>query len=143
MTGRVLANRTCVAVRGRAVLIEGAPGSGKSSLALALVDRGATLVGDDAVAIRRSGQHLVASPPAEIAGKLEVRGVGIVEVPTCSAPVSLILVLGASAPRFPEQLVQREIDGVAIPELPFVPGDAVQARRAELALEVHGLTFDD
>lgn len=36
---------TCVAIGGRGVLIEGLPGSGKSSLALALIDRGAQLVG--------------------------------------------------------------------------------------------------
>ncbi|HQA17982.1 MAG TPA: serine kinase, partial [Novosphingobium sp.] len=40
---------TCVAIKGRALLIEGPPGSGKSSMALALIDRGAALIGDDGV----------------------------------------------------------------------------------------------
>ena len=46
---------TCVAIKGRGVLIEGAPGSGKSSLALALIDRGAVLVGDDGVTLAAQG----------------------------------------------------------------------------------------
>lgn len=40
---------TCIAIGGRALLIEGPPGSGKSSLALSLIDRGAMLIGDDSV----------------------------------------------------------------------------------------------
>ena len=54
---------TCVAIGGRAVLIEGEPGSGKSSLALALIDRGAALIGDDGVRLELRGNRLYASPP--------------------------------------------------------------------------------
>ncbi|MEC7623469.1 MAG: serine kinase, partial [Pseudomonadota bacterium] len=55
MSETVLANVTGVAIGGRVLLIEGPPGAGKSSLALALIDRGATLVGDDAVTLDRRG----------------------------------------------------------------------------------------
>ena len=64
---------TCVAIDGRAVLIEGHPGTGKSSLALALIDRGAVLVGDDGVTLDRADTRLLASPVPETVGLLEVR----------------------------------------------------------------------
>ena len=52
-----------VAIGGCGLLIEGAPGSGKSSLALALIDRGAALIGDDGVALSLRGGRLWAAPP--------------------------------------------------------------------------------
>src|SRR6185369_13552251 len=69
-----------VARDGRAVLIMGPSGSGKSDLALRLLDRGFSLVSDDQTLVRVDGGRLLASPPQTIAGKLEVRGVGIVEM---------------------------------------------------------------
>src|ERR671921_1688971 len=71
-----------VAVDGRAVLIMGPSGSGKSDLALRLLDRGFTLVSDDQTIVRREGERLIASAPPTIAGKLEIRGIGIVEMET-------------------------------------------------------------
>ena len=53
---------SAVVIGGRALLIEGPPGSGKSSLTLALIDRGAGLIGDDAVTLMREGAALIASP---------------------------------------------------------------------------------
>ena len=50
---------TAVEIGGRALLIEGPPGSGKSSLALALIDRGARLIGDDSVMLEVSGRQLL------------------------------------------------------------------------------------
>lgn len=134
-----LANVTGVAIGGRALLIEGVPGSGKSSLALALIDRGAVLIGDDAVEIELRDGQLLASPPTNTAGMIEVRNIGIVELHPCSAPVALLLVLDTNAPRFPFAVPTRAIGGTQIPVLPFRPGDAVQALRAEYALEKHGI----
>ncbi len=71
----------CVSVGGRGILIEGLPGSGKSSLALMLLDRGAQLVGDDGVTLEVRNGRLWAFPPPYIAGKLEIRNVGIVDLP--------------------------------------------------------------
>jgi len=68
---------TTVAIDGLAVLIEGRSGSGKSDLALRLIDRGATLVSDDQTLVMRAGKMLRARAPATIAGRLEVRGIGI------------------------------------------------------------------
>jgi serine kinase of HPr protein (carbohydrate metabolism regulator) len=68
---------SCVAIKGRAVLIEGRSGEGKSDLALRLIDRGAVLVSDDQTICQRRDGVLHATPPATIAGKIEVRSVGI------------------------------------------------------------------
>ena len=135
----LIAQGTAVAIEGRALLIEGVPGSGKSSLALALIDRGALLVGDDAVTLSRMDGSITTSPPPNIAGKLEIRGVGLVDLPTASAPLALILSLGEEVPRLPLDIVRRDLLGLTIPVLPFRAGDAMSALRAEWALRVHGL----
>ena len=95
-----MVHATSVARDGRAVLISGPSGSGKSDLALRLMDRGFTLVSDDQTIVRRDGDRLLASAPTTIAGKLEVRGIGIVEVAhIADVPVALLVELTAiSAP---------------------------------------------
>jgi hypothetical protein len=141
----VVLQASAVAIEGRALLIEGEPGSGKSSLALALIDRGAGLIGDDAVALSVNGARLIAVPPPNIAGLLEVRGVGLVTMPCAPpAPVALILTLGGEPPtRLPETpLATRLVEGITIPVLAFDPGLLAPALRAEWALRMHGLTFD-
>ena len=133
---------SAVVIAGRALLIEGPPGSGKSSLALALIDRGAGLIGDDAVALHPEDGALIAAPPPNIAGLLEVRGVGLVRLPVAPpAPVALILTLGGLPPqRLPESpLPCRTIAGVAVPVLAFDPGPIAPAQRAEYALALHGI----
>lgn len=135
----ILMQASVVAVAGRALMITGVPGSGKSSLALALIDRGAMLVGDDGVALHRQGAQIIAAPPPNIAGKMEVRNVGLIDLPCTSAPLALILTLDNDAPRYPEPVEQRDILGLPIPTLPFRAGDAVQALRAEWALRLHGI----
>lgn len=135
---RLVANVACVAVAGRGVMLEGPPGSGKSTLALALIDRGATLVGDDGVALEDSGGQLWAYPPPNIAGKLEIRGVGIVDLPVRPVPLALVLSHSLDIERLPECEVL-EIDGVAIPRLRFDLAAPLAATRAEWALRLHGL----
>jgi serine kinase of HPr protein (carbohydrate metabolism regulator) len=138
----VVHQASAVVIAGRALLIEGPPGSGKSSLALALIDRGAGLIGDDAVTLTRVGDALIAKPPPHIAGLLEVRGIGLVRVAVAPrAPVALVLELGgAPAERLPEApLPRRMIADVAVPVLRFDPGTIAPAQRAEWALAVHGL----
>lgn len=138
---KVTANVSAVAIDGKAMLIEGVPGSGKSSLALALIDRGAELIGDDGVRLTCKDTAVIVSPPPNIPGKLEIRGVGIVELPTAEAPLSLILVIDDAGPRYPERIAKRDVFGQAVPVLPFHAGDANQALRAEWALRMHGLSF--
>ena len=141
----VVMQASAVAIDGRALLIEGPPGCGKSSLALALIDRGAGLIGDDAVTLRPAGNRLIASPPPNIAGLIEVRGVGLTSLPLAPpAPVALILILGGSVPeRLPDPpLPVRVIAGVAVPMLAFEPGTIAPGPRAEWALRLHGLVFE-
>ena len=140
----IVMQASAVSIGGRALLIEGPPGSGKSSLALALVDRGAGLIGDDAVTLACAGDALIASPPPRIDGLMEVRGVGLVRLPAAPpAPVALILTLGSAAPaRLPETpLPMRVIAGVGVPVLAFDPGTIAPGPRAEWALREHGLAF--
>jgi hypothetical protein len=66
------------------VLIGGRSGAGKSDLALRLIDRGASLVSDDYTELRRVGGRVLARAPAEIAGKIEVRGLGILDLPAAA-----------------------------------------------------------
>ncbi|AWW74093.1 serine kinase [Erythrobacter sp. KY5] len=140
MADSLIMQASAVAIDGRALLIEGEPGSGKSSLALALIGRGALLIGDDGVTITRTGEQLIASVPPNIAGLIEVRGVGLVQLPVAQpAPVSLILTLGVESERLPESVPARTIMGCDIPCLPFNPGSIAPAERAQWALRMHGL----
>lgn len=81
MTEKQRIHATCVELDGQSVLIIGDPGAGKSSLALGLIARGATLVADDAVDITRKSKQLHTSPPDSILGQIEARGFGILEMP--------------------------------------------------------------
>lgn len=135
-----LVNASLVAIEGRALAIGGVPGSGKSSLALALIDRGARLIGDDGATLERSGAHILASPPPNIEGKLEIHGIGIIEMPAARAtPLALILTLEARVERLPDTLPMRDVLGVDIPCMSFSPGTIAPAVRAEWALSQHGL----
>lgn len=138
---------SAVAIDGRALAIVGPPGSGKSSLALALIDRGAQLIGDDAVTLHRSGHFLLASPPPNITGLIEVHGVGLFELePAQEAPLALILDLGGTVERLPDDRMAsghstRTLLDCEIPFLPFAPGTIAPAVRSEWALSRHGITF--
>ena len=131
---------TCVAIDGRGLLIEGLPGSGKSSLALALIDRGAVLVGDDGVLLERRDERLYASPAPAIVGKLEVRNLGLLEYPVQrDVPVALLLRLDSGATRFREAPEWLDRAGVSLPAIDLWPDSPVLALRAELALRKYGI----
>jgi serine kinase of HPr protein (carbohydrate metabolism regulator) len=107
---------SCVAIDGRAVLIEGRSGSGKSDLALRLIDRGAKLVSDDYTVLVRERDRVLAQPPATIAGRIEVRGIGIVDMPYAErVPAALVVCLADQVERMPEDGESRTIAGVAVP----------------------------
>ena len=131
---------TCVAIGGHGLLIEGPPGSGKSSLALALIDRGALLVGDDGVALSLREGRLCAAPAPATRGLLEVRGVGLLPFPhAVEVPVCLLLRLDPTAPRYIEEAARELVLGVSLPMVSLWPDSPVLALRAELALAHHGL----
>ena len=129
---------SCVSIEGRGVLIEGSPGSGKSSLALALIDRGATLVGDDGVLLEERGGKLWALPPPTIAGLIEIRNVGLASLPAEAAPVALVLRLDPEAPRLPESAERAILAGVSVPLIRLFPDALALPLRAEWALSLHG-----
>ena len=105
---------TSVAIDGRAVLLMGPSGSGKSDLALRLIDRGAMLVSDDYTLVKRVDGTLIATAPATIAGKMEVRGIGIVDLPTAGeAPVALLIDLLETIDRMPFDMRRRTLATVA------------------------------
>jgi serine kinase of HPr protein (carbohydrate metabolism regulator) len=135
-----VAQAGCVAIGGRGILIAGPSGSGKSSLALALIDRGAVLVGDDGVVLSVRQGELWAAAHANTAGLLEVRNLGIVRFAVLSeVRVCLKVVLDREAPRFIDRADCEWIDGVAIPVVRLWPDSPVLALRAELALRRYGL----
>ena len=130
---------SCVAIDGRAVIIEGPPGSGKSSLALALIDRGAMLVGDDGVLLEPRRGRLWALPPPNIAGLLEIRNVGLARMAPVTAPVALVLRLDPDAPRHLEAAEQATLAGATCPLIRLWPDTPALPLRAEWALKMHGL----
>ena len=125
-----------VALDGRAVMIFGPSGSGKSDLALRLLDRGFILVSDDQTIVRRDGERVVASAPPTIAGKLEVRGVGIFAMDHVSdVPVALLVELTSDIQRLPDDSRERPILGVPLPLISIDAMAASAASKAALALD--------
>ena len=131
-----------VATEGRAVLITGPSGSGKSDLTLRLLDRGFTLVSDDQTIVRRDGDRLVATPPPTIAGKLEIRGIGIVDMEhDADVPVALIVELTSEIQRLPDDSRERPILGVSLPLISIDAMAASAPSKVALALDRMGLTL--
>jgi len=126
---------TCVAIDGHAVLIEGASGTGKSDLALRLIDRGATLVSDDYTCLVRRKGSLIARPPATLAGRMEVRGIGILAMPhVTDVPVALLVAITAAPPRMPAAGRRRLVAGVEVREIALPALEPSAAIKVELAL---------
>jgi serine kinase of HPr protein (carbohydrate metabolism regulator) len=137
MSGEIHAG--CVAIGGRGVLIAGASGRGKSDLALRMVDRGARLVSDDYSLLRAEGGRLYASAPPAIAGRIEVRGLGIVAVEALAeAAVCLLVDLDGTPERLPETAATAFL-GLAVPTVALAALEASAPIKLELALATFGL----
>lgn len=131
-----------VAIDGRAVLITGPSGSGKSDLALRLLDRGFTLVSDDQTIVKKTDNRLCASAPATIRGKLEIRGVGIVAMDSVDdVPVALVVELTSDIQRMPDDSRERPLLGVPVPLISVDAMTASAASKVALALDRLGLKF--
>ena len=131
-----------VAIDGRAVLITGPSGAGKSDLTLRLLDRGFSLVSDDQTIVKREGDCLVALPPPQLAGKLEIRGIGIVDMPYQSGvPVALLVELTSEIQRLPDDSRERPILGLGVPLVSVDAMTASAASKVALALDRLGLSF--
>ena len=126
---------TAISIGGKGVLLIGASGSGKSDLAMRLIDRGAVLVSDDRVLIeRRNGQVILQTAP-NIANMIEVRGVGIVHMPSVTGiALALVVQLSADVPRFVEALPACDIVGLSVPCIAVAAFEASAAIKVELAL---------
>jgi serine kinase of HPr protein (carbohydrate metabolism regulator) len=133
---------SCVAKDGRAIMISGRSGSGKSDLALRLIDRGAVLVSDDYTIVRRVSGRLLAKAPSNIEGRIEVRGLGILPFPHESdLPVCLLVDLNLEVVRMPEPET-REPVYIAGVQVPVVAVNALEPSapiKVEVALRHFGL----
>ncbi len=130
---------TCVELAAIGVLLLGGTGGGKSDLALRLIDAGARLVADDYTDLALEEGRLVACARPSIAGKLEVRGVGIVEVPSVPRAVvglAVDLVAPVEVERLPDRR-RRAYLGIEIPLLALAPFEA--SAPAKLRIAVHTL----
>ncbi len=137
-----LVHASCVAVDGAGVLIRGPSGSGKSDLSLRLIDEGADLVSDDYCRVSVNDESLTANAPEEIAGKIEVRGLGIVEMPwVSSVPIALVVDLKAKEDieRLPED-TSCIVEGVEVPWVAIDPETISATAKIRLALKhtIHG-----
>jgi serine kinase of HPr protein (carbohydrate metabolism regulator) len=140
MPDHLFIQATCVAIDGMGVLLRGPSGSGKSDLALRLIDGGARLVADDGVDLRRQGERLFArlppGAPESVRGRIELRGLGILPAPAVAeAPLDLIIDLVAvdALERLPEPLTI-ELLGVALPLLRLSAREPSAAAKVRLAV---------
>lgn len=127
---------TCVSSGGSGVLLLGVPGSGKSSLALRLMERGWSLVADDRLEITAQGKTLYAAPAAGLEGRLEVRGLGLFErLAHAPAPLALVARLRPSStiPRLPEPS-RWHAHGLDLPEFPLDAMDVAAPERVVWAM---------
>lgn len=134
MTTMVNIHGTCVEIKGKAVLITGQSGIGKSSLALQLIDRGALLIADDQTLLRLEGDHLMAHPPLALKGLLEVRGIGICSFPYQEkSPLALSVEISEDKKRerLPESMFI-EYYNIKVPHLKLPRNDPLGAIKIEL-----------
>ena len=125
---------------GEFLAVMGPSGSGKSDLALRLIDRGFRLVSDDQTIVRKEGSKLIASAPPTIHGKLEIRGLGIVEMETAEdVPVALFVELTSDIQRIPDDSRDRLVLDVRIPLISVDVLTASAPSKVAIALDRLGL----
>jgi HPr kinase/phosphorylase len=123
---------SCIDDAGRGLLILGPSGAGKSGLALNLIALGARLVADDGVILHSDGARIIATCPGPLSGRIEARGIGLLNCPAVQATVlHLVVDLGQTETRrLPER---HEIVLQGVP-LPLVKGPSTAHFPASLLL---------
>jgi len=129
---------TAVSIDGDGVLITGTSGSGKSDLALRMIDGGAELIADDRVNLQAIDGNLLAGAPETIANLLEIRGVGVVELP-CGTDVALRLVIelvqAEDVARLPAPAKTTDL-GITLPLVRLNPFEASAPAKVRIALKL-------
>ncbi len=128
---------SCVQLGGVGVVLLGASGVGKSDLALRLIDAGAQLVADDQLRVEAGPAGLLGRPAENLAGLLEVRGLGIVRLPFCRVtPLGLVVELDVATPlpRLPEPSTYMLL-GVGLNRLRLDPRQASAVAKIRLGLD--------
>ena len=128
---------TCVELGGVGILLLGPSGSGKSDLALRVIDCGGALIADDQVSIECVSGCLVAHAPAELRGILEVRGIGLVDLPfsqQTSVSVVFELVKRGEVERMPRSK-HWECLGVKVPSYRIDPLSASACAKIRLVAD--------
>lgn len=134
----MMIHASCVAVDGAGILLRGPSGSGKSDLALRMIDEGARLVADDQVVIAQTDGQIVASAPDRLAGLIEVRGLGVIRIdPLAQAPLILVADLMATdaIERMPEP-DSTQLLGIDLPLFRLDPFPASASAKLRLAARV-------
>lgn len=131
---------TCVSIDGTGILITGHSGSGKSDLALRLIDEGATLVSDDQTKLtaNTTKKTLFASPPLNIAGKLEVRGIGIFKMPHEQyIPIKMVIDLDntSQTERLPTTILTTNINGINVKTFKLNPFEISATTKVRLLIK--------
>ena len=130
-----MAHGTAISIGGHGVLIMGESGSGKSDLALRLIDRGAILISDDVVFLETRDNAPILTVAPNIAGKIEVRGVGIFDVDfIASAPLRLVIEFVEAPDRLPEDIARATIGDYVVPVSRLNPFEHSSAIKVEYAL---------
>lgn len=140
---------TAIATDGAAALILGASGAGKSDLALRCLalppgpfnPAPVCLIADDQVLVTRNGDRLTVAAPPQIAGKIEVRGIGIIDAPTCNV-ADLVVVIdlvpceqnGTPIARLPDPWPRHTLLGVDVPVLRLRPFEASAPLKVLIAI---------
>lgn len=131
---------TSVALEGRGLLLLGASGAGKSDLALRLIDAGAMLISDDYTLAERRNGRLLLRAPETIAGKMEIRHLGLVDMPHArDVPAALAIRLDEKPERMPEHVPTILLAGIAVPLVTLNGHEASAPVKVRWAMRLHGL----
>jgi len=135
-----------VSIDGKAVLLRGPPGSGKSDLSLRLMDGGAELISDDYVDLHEKNGVLIAEGPKTILGMMEVRGLGLVTMPYIDHGIVFLacdLMPAERIERMPDKAEYLQVEGLEVPLMQLDAMAASAPARIKLALKRMDVLWPD